>query len=58
MERLTIPDVKIDEKTTKRAFVDGDTVRACAMEFYWRLKKIEDILEPATGLWMRLIVAI
>ena len=28
MERLTIPDVKIDEKTTKRAFVDGDTVRA------------------------------
>lgn len=44
MERLTIPDVKIDEKTTKRAFIDGDTVRACAMEFYWRLKKIEDIL--------------
>ena len=44
MERLTIPDVKIDEKTTKRAFVDGDTVRACALEFYWRLKKIEDIL--------------
>lgn len=44
MERLTIPDVKIDEKTTKRAFVDGDTVRACAMEFYWRLKKIEEIL--------------
>lgn len=44
MERLTIPDVKIDEKTTKRAFVDGDTVRACDMEFYWRLKKIEDIL--------------
>lgn len=44
MERLTIPDVKIDEKTTKRAFVDGDAVRACAMEFYWRLKKIEDIL--------------
>ena len=44
MERLTIPDVKIDEKTTKRAFVDGDTVRACAMEFYWRLKKIEDII--------------
>ena len=44
MERLTIPDVKIDEKTTKRAFVDGDTVRACAMEFYRRLKKIEDII--------------
>lgn len=44
MERLTIPDVKIDEKTTKRAFVDGDTVRAYALEFYWRLKKIEDIL--------------
>lgn len=44
MERLTIPDARIDEKTTKRAFVDGDTVRACAMEFYWRLKKIEDIL--------------
>lgn len=44
MERLTIPDVKIDEKTTKRAFVDGDTVRACALEFYWRLKKIEEIL--------------
>lgn len=44
MERLTIPDVKIDEKTTKRVIVDGDAVRACAMEFYWRLKKIEDIL--------------
>ena len=44
MERLTIPDVRIDEKTTKRVIVDGDAVRACAMEFYWRLKKIEDIL--------------
>lgn len=44
MERLTIPDVRIDEKTTKRVIVDGDTVRAYALEFYWRLKKIEDIL--------------
>ena len=44
MERLTIPDVKIDEKTTRRTIIDGDVIRACGMEFYWRLKKIEDIL--------------
>lgn len=44
MERLTIPDVKIDEKATRRAFIDGKAVRENAMEFYWRLKKIEDIL--------------
>ena len=44
MERLTIPDVRIDEKTTKRVIVDGNAVRAFALEFYWRLKKIEDIL--------------
>lgn len=44
MERMTIQDVKIDEKTTRRTIIDGDVIRACGMEFYWRLKKIEDIL--------------
>lgn len=34
MERLTIPDVKIDEKATRRAFIDGKAVRENAMEFY------------------------
>ena len=41
---MTIQDVKIDEKTTRRTIIDGDVIRACGMEFYWRLKKIEDIL--------------
>lgn len=44
MKRLTIPDVRVDEHTTRRTFIDGDAVREHAMEFYWRLKSIEDIL--------------
>lgn len=42
MERLTIPDVRVDEHTIRRTFVDAGTVRARAMEFYWRLKDYED----------------
>lgn len=44
MERLTIPDVMIDEKTTRRTIIDASEVRKHAMDFYWGLKKIEDIL--------------
>lgn len=44
MERLTIPDVRIDEKTQKRTLISADKVSSYVMEFYWRLKKIEDIL--------------
>ena len=47
MERLTIPDVRVDEHTIRRAFVDVEAVRDRAMEFYWRLKAYEDKeLEP------------
>lgn len=42
MERLTIPDVRVDENTIRRTFVDAGAVRARAMEFYWRLKAYED----------------
>lgn len=42
MERLTIPDEKIDERTTRMTFVDAAAVREHAMEFYWRLKAYED----------------
>lgn len=42
MERLTIPDEKIDERTTRMTVVDGGAVREHAMEFYWRLKAYED----------------
>lgn len=42
MERLTIPDEKIDERTTRMTVIDGDAVREHAMEFYWRLKAYED----------------
>lgn len=44
MERLTVPDVKIDENTTSRSVIDAGEVKKCAMQFYWHLKKIEDIL--------------
>lgn len=48
MERLTIPDVKIDEHTTRRTMVDVAAVREHAMEIYWRLKAYEDTgLPPA-----------
>lgn len=42
MERLTVPDVRVDEHTTRRRIIDGDAVREHAMEFYWRLKDYED----------------
>lgn len=42
MERLTIPDVRVDEHTTQRAFIDAEAVWEHAMEFYWRLKAYED----------------
>ena len=44
MERLTIPDVIVDENTTRRTIIDASEVRKHAMEFYWRLKSVEDIL--------------
>lgn len=44
MERMTIPDVMVDEKTKRRTIIDASEVRKYAMEFYWRLKTIEDIL--------------
>ena len=42
MERLTIPDVKVDEHTTRRTIIDTEAVRERAMEIYWRLKDYED----------------
>lgn len=42
MERLTIPDVRVDEHTTRRSMVNGVAVREHAMEIYWRLKAYED----------------
>lgn len=47
MDRLTVPDVRVDEHTIRRTFVDAEAVRDRAMEFYWRLKAYEDKeLEP------------
>ena len=43
MERLTIPDVKVDEHTTRRTIIDASAVRERAMEIYWRLKEYEDL---------------
>lgn len=42
MERLTIPDVRVDEHTTRRTIIDARAVREHAMDFYWRLKAYED----------------
>lgn len=42
MERLTIPDVRVDEHTTRRSVIDVAAVREHAMGFYWRLKAYED----------------
>ena len=48
MERLTIPDVRVDDHTTRRTMIDVEAVREHAMDFYWRLKAYEDTgLEPA-----------
>ena len=47
MGRLTIPDVRVDEHTTRRSVIDVAAVREHAMEFYCRLKAYEDTgLEP------------
>lgn len=42
MERLTIPDVRVDEHTTRRTMIDARVVKKSAMDFYWRLKAYED----------------
>jgi hypothetical protein len=42
MERLTVPDVRVDEHTTRSSIIDGNAVREHAMEIYWRLKDYED----------------
>ena len=42
MERLTVPDVRVGEHTTRRSIIDGNAVREHAMEIYWRLKDYED----------------
>lgn len=42
MERLTIPDVRVDEHTTRRSVIDVLAVREHAMKIYWRLKAYED----------------
>ena len=42
MDRLTIPDVRVDEHTTRRTMIDVEAVREHAMDFYWRLKAYED----------------
>lgn len=42
MERLTIPDVRVDEHTTRRSVIDVLAVKEHAMEFYCRLKAYED----------------
>ena len=44
MERLTIPDVRLDGNTIKRSIIDAQKVKECAMELYWRLKDIEDAI--------------
>ena len=53
MDRLTIPDVKLDAHTTRRTMIDAEAVKERAMEIYWKLKKYEDTwLTPAEVLNM------
>lgn len=42
MERMTVPDVKVDEHTTRRTLIDAQAVRESAMEIYYKLKAYED----------------
>lgn len=57
MERLTIPDVRVDEHTTRRSMIDATAVREYAMEFYWRLKAYEDTgLSPEDAANVRVIL--
>lgn len=54
MERLTIPDVRVDEHTTRRTMIDARAVKKHAMDFYWRLKAYEDTeLTPQEVLSMK-----
>lgn len=54
MERLTIPDVRVDEHTTRRTMIDGAAVRERATEIYWRLKAYEDVFEtPEKAAWAK-----
>lgn len=58
MKRLTIPDVRVDEHTTRRSVIDVAAVREHAMEFYWRLKAYEDTgLEPEAVETVKLALA-
>lgn len=50
MERLTIPDVRVDEHTTRRSVIDVLAVREHAMEIYHQLKVYEDIAELCGGI--------
>lgn len=59
MERLTIPDVLVDEHTTRRTMIDVEAVREHAMDFYWRLKAYEDThMMPSDVTSMRMNMAI
>lgn len=59
MERLTIPDVRVDENTTRRTIIDARVVREHAMDFYWRLKAYEDThMMPSDVTSMRMDMAI
>ena len=59
MERLTIPDVLVDEHTTRMTMIDGEAVREHAMDFYWRLKAYEDThMMPSDVTSMRMDMAI
>ena len=49
MGRLTIPDVRVDEHTTRRSVIDVAAVREHAMEIYHQLKIYEDIAELCGG---------
>ena len=40
MDRLTIPDVKVDAHTTRRIMIDAEAVKERAMEIYWKLKNM------------------
>lgn len=42
MKRLTIPDVRVDEHTTRMTVIDARAVKNHAMDFYCRLEAYED----------------
>ena len=50
MERLTIPDVRVDEHTTRRSIIDVLAEQEHAMEIYHQLKIYEDIAELFGGI--------